>query len=342
MHLRDIDAALHIQAVYRSNKARQTCSGKRCCINPLLDYPNLCFDGYGSQPFFHQINLNYPNLQLIHENPYIFVVRDFLCDELCDILVANYATSMPHPSATYPEQSSHRTSTTVYPADTDHTVSVLRAACAELAKVDLTQLEPAKLTCYAKGQFFRRHIDANFALEKSAWLQRMAAHVGSGGDPSEMTRAAEPCHWPARICTILIYLNDASEGGCTTFTFKDIAGESTVERDCKFSQVLSLISRLMGLDQQPPSYRSSSHPNPKPLRIVPKKGMAVVHFPATGPWCMCLPDTSSVHEAETAVTPKFIAQQFIWPSKFEPEKSTVPEVRRLWREILLTRDQVMV
>ena len=57
------------------------------CAAWAPDYPNLATAAYAACPLFHKINLAYPKLQLIHERPYIFLVRDFLAPHECDALV---------------------------------------------------------------------------------------------------------------------------------------------------------------------------------------------------------------------------------------------------------------
>ena len=42
---------------------------------PNLSYPNLDFSRYRAQRLFHPIDLAHPGLQLVHEEPYIFVCR---------------------------------------------------------------------------------------------------------------------------------------------------------------------------------------------------------------------------------------------------------------------------
>ena len=52
---------------------------------------------------------------------------------------------------------------------------------------------------------------------------------------------------------------------------------------------------------------------------MPRRGMAVVHFPCSAAQgCGFMPlvvDPNAEHEAEEAIDPKFICQQFVWSSR---------------------------
>ena len=55
-------------------------------------YPDLPFDNYLANPFFQKINTDYPGLQLIHEDPFVFVVNNFLTDDECDRFIQKAMT----------------------------------------------------------------------------------------------------------------------------------------------------------------------------------------------------------------------------------------------------------
>ena len=48
------------------------------------------------------------------------------------------------------------------------------------------------------------------------------------------------------------------------------------------------------------------------VRVRPRKGMAVIHFPSTTLATGGLTDPNAAHESEPAVDTKYIAQTFIW------------------------------
>lgn len=64
---------------------------------------------YRAQRAFHHLDLSYPGLDLVHEEPYIFVVHDFLSSSECTQLVALAGECQQQASATAPEQEARRT-----------------------------------------------------------------------------------------------------------------------------------------------------------------------------------------------------------------------------------------
>ena len=57
------------------------------CPNPIPNIPNIAFAGYREKPWFHQINLAFPGVQLVHERPYVFVVDAFINEADCALLI---------------------------------------------------------------------------------------------------------------------------------------------------------------------------------------------------------------------------------------------------------------
>ena len=51
---------------------------------------------------FCRIKTDYPGVQLVHEKPYIFIVKSFLSDDECDQLLAKAGAKMPLPGADEP------------------------------------------------------------------------------------------------------------------------------------------------------------------------------------------------------------------------------------------------
>ena len=68
---------------------------RRARLRPGLAsmYPDLPFDTFSHQNLFHHINLSTSRLQLVHKEPYVFVVRNFLSALECDQLLAKAQTS---------------------------------------------------------------------------------------------------------------------------------------------------------------------------------------------------------------------------------------------------------
>jgi len=51
-------------------------------------HPNLPVAGYLAQEKFHHINVDFPGVQLIHEDPFIFLIHDFVSADECSALIA--------------------------------------------------------------------------------------------------------------------------------------------------------------------------------------------------------------------------------------------------------------
>ena len=95
--------------------AREVGGGTNHC------FPSLPFDRYLSQHVFHHIDVDFPGVQLIHEDPFIFIINDFLSPEECDKLGNMLCSSsqLLRASATAPGQEARRTSTSMFPAPDD-------------------------------------------------------------------------------------------------------------------------------------------------------------------------------------------------------------------------------
>jgi len=276
-------------------------------IQPAPEYPDLPLDGYKAQLYFHQINTRYPGLQLIQDSPHVFLAQNFFTPEECQHVRDLFTLSSEKgSSATFEAQTETRTSTSViYGIGSEPPLlKKLRERIAVLARVGTDQLQATKISCYEKGQFFGRHSDAA-VLQKEQWLARLWA-----GDENaeQLTAAGEyDCFVPDRFCTVWIYLNDVEEGGHTTF-------HSSEERDDLYTRTLPLMGTVLGKDAPDVPCTRSKQAN---LRLKPKAGTAVIHFPTTNKEYMCVKDGLAIHEGEKAVDPKYILQQFIWSEPLE-------------------------
>ena len=127
--------------------------------------PSLPFDRYLSQQRFHHIDTAFPGLQLVNEEPYIFLIRDFASAAECAALVARMrggaAAARPsdgdalRTSSTSTSDGDARTSTSLFPREDD--IGWLRARMARAAAVATRQLEPTKLSRYGRGGRFSKH-----------------------------------------------------------------------------------------------------------------------------------------------------------------------------------------
>lgn len=287
------------------------------CAAESDDLPSFDLGNYLRQNIYHRINVDFPGLQLVHEEPYIFLVNNFASVEECRLLTSLHESSNAQPSATGPGQEALRTSTSVFPAETS--IRWLRERIAALTNVQLGQLEPTKISMYAKGQYFKKHTDASFLNEKLFAYSARLAEVDEDG-------VQAPCSWPSRFCTCFIYLNDCASGGRTRFGWLD--GAETMPGAGIFEQCINALRSSHQSDGRPATNAATR----KELSIPPRTGLAVVHFPTTDlQMGGCVPDPRTMHESETAVDPKCIIQQFIWPCEIDAYAPDLHEdVRREW------------
>jgi len=124
--------------------------------------PSLPFDRYLGQQRFHHIDTAFPGLQLVNEEPYIFLIRDFASADECAALIARMragaAAARPSDGAALRTSTSDggaRTSTSLFPREED--IGWLRARIARATAVAPRQLEPTKLSRYGKGGRFSKH-----------------------------------------------------------------------------------------------------------------------------------------------------------------------------------------
>jgi len=281
-------------------------------IQPLTEYADLPLDAYKEQPFFHQINSKFPGLQLISQEPYIFICQDFVSADECQKLINLFSFSVAKgKSATSEPQTERRTSTTVIlNGDAEKEVAWLREKVAALVSVDTDQLQVTKTTRYEQGEFFRRHGDGVFGSEKKDWADRLLA----GETAEQLSGPGEAAFLPNRFITVFLYLNDVVKGGRTTWKHN---------KNDLYDKVLPQMGKVLG--KHIPESLSVRPQKTMELSVAPRRGMAVIHFPSTVKEYMCHPDPLAHHESEDAVDPKYILQQFIWSSRRE---EILEEVKR--------------
>ena len=156
------------------------CSGLRCAgANPRYsariscqprssaDFPSLPLDGYLNNPDFHAIDTTFPGLQLVSDEPYIFIVPNFLNkDEAAELVEKmEQSTSQESPSSEKLLKLGDRTSSSVIPRNDE--VPGIRSRIARLANVSPKQMQPLKITRYDEGGVFKRHTDCTVALDAS-------------------------------------------------------------------------------------------------------------------------------------------------------------------------------
>jgi hypothetical protein len=138
--------------------------------------------------------------------------------------------------------------------------------------------------------------------------------------------AAQPRRFPNRFCTVFVYLNDAAQGGCTRWGWLEEAPAFYGEAAAAAPAVGTSASHTCGPTEGGATARAAR--GGAELRVRPRRGLAVVHFPCTRLELGGRADPNAAHESEVAVDTKCICQQFIWSAR--PEEDEVDESVRLY------------
>jgi hypothetical protein len=294
-------------------------------------YPDLAFDKYLANPYFHKINTNYPGLQLIHEEPFVFIINDLLTENECSRLRQKATNGTP----LRPQiggGSVVRTSLGV--VCTNEEVPSIRTKMMDLIQVpDSRQLQPLKVSKYQEGQTFSKHTDAwptDGAPIHKGWVEEPDFF----GDALRNTDGCYPAKYQPNHNTILttfVYLNTVEGSGYTCFPniglHKGKHGKSFYTDPAPMDSHCRPNGQAWDWD-----YRDA----PEPLRMEPQLGMAVLHFCSTVPDHGGLCDGNVFHIAErpAAGKEKFVSQQFVssCPEWTLPEDS-LPYGRVTWDTI---------
>lgn len=154
---------------------------------------------YKPEHGYHQINVHYPGVQLIHKQPNVFIVNHFLSADICRRLLDKAGPKMKKSMAQLRSgqrmESAVRTSQHLWLWHAEVPSIVRRME----AMLDIPKEHCAcfKLLRYSKGEFFKRHKDA---------FSGVSTDKPSGFIDSN------------RILTLLVYLNDVRAGGDTVLT----------------------------------------------------------------------------------------------------------------------------
>ena len=166
----------------------------------------------------HAINLSFPGLEVLNQDPPVYQIEDLLSREECEWLMTRSLPLLERApvvkladtagagasNAADPTAGQARESSGAVESRTSSTCFLSRESCAELLTrvCDLTNKTPdccelVQVGQYLPGQFYRSHydsVDPHTPLGKE--------FITNGGQ---------------RIITVLMYLNDVGEGGGTFF-----------------------------------------------------------------------------------------------------------------------------
>jgi len=157
--------------------------------------------GYTYMP----INMDYPGLKCIHQQPPIFVVDNFLTNDECDALVATAGPllqrSKTH-AAAGSEATKGRTSLTCHLAKKVFPCPLMLQKIQTLTNKPYGHMELPQVARYASSQRYVEHYD--------------------GVDPHTDAGRAFCASGGQRVATVLMYINDVAEGGATRFKRLDL------------------------------------------------------------------------------------------------------------------------
>lgn len=139
---------------------------------------------------------------ILNDRPLIKVIDDFLTKEVCQDII-NESTPLLEPSKISGGESGYRTSKSTWLSHThSHATLSLLEAVTKLANVGLEYCEPISIIKYESGEEYKKHVDFNTLSNN------------------------------IRVATVIIYLNDVSSGGLTSFpnlnySVKPVCGRAT-------------------------------------------------------------------------------------------------------------------
>lgn len=211
------------------------------------------------------LSLDTPGLRVLHLDPLVLSVDNFFSAEECDAYLElnsdSTATYELTQSATFSMATSNARTSTTWFVSYQRATALLAKAMALLGK-PLAHFEEPQLVRYRPGEQFKWHYDAV-----------PATMLHNGGQ---------------RLATVLVYLNDVAEGGCTTF--RDLRGGGT--------------------DADGKSLR---------LAVTPKKGRSLIFFPSTSDG---VADERTLHAGQPAKQEKWVAQLWLHEGPYKPSVPT--------------------
>jgi hypothetical protein len=281
-------------------------------------YPSYSFEKYLENPFFHRINTSYPGLQLIHQEPYIFIINNFLTPQECARLRAK--ADADDGMLLRPQiggGSVSRTSTGV--VCTREEVPTIQQKMMHLTAIhNVQQLQYLKVSKYEPGQTFSKHTDA-WPTEGAPISRGWINAADFFGDERRRTVGCIPALEQPNHNTLLtcfVYLNTIHDenggggGGCTVFPN---IGIHTGQNNVNFYTQPSPMDSRRRQDGSAWDWEYRANKSELPVRVGPQEGMAVLHLCSLLPEHGGVTDGNVLHVAEPPAlgNVKYIAQQFI-------------------------------
>jgi len=276
----------------------------------MTDFPSIPLSEYeeeiDSHKTFLRINTSAEfsaRIQVIERAPWLMLIHDFLSEAECLRLIQQATPSLLPSEKGRSSSRLRRTS-----MDTRLSDAPIQSRCAHLLNLPLENLEELKVIRYQKGQC-------------------VDAHWDRGG----------------RAAALFMYLNDVEHGGETCFTFKGVYKfywrlqekcEVRVRGAWHVGRVINEIADQNGgyvveygknqkvhINRNSVTFQMREYPAPPPeeqIKIRPKRGLGVLHFPCYDPDSAAIsdtilqhgPDPRTGHLSLPAVDEKFIAVQW--------------------------------
>lgn len=196
----------------------------------------------GLQEAVPELNLSFPGLKVVHLDPPVLTIDNFLSDAECEELVALQfadASSVKQEASRtegdLPEELGEWRSSTTWRMAFQRVPNLIAKGAALLGVDNIGRFEDPQLVRYRPGEFFNQHWDA------------FGPRPANGG---------------YRRATLLIYLNDVKARGRTAFEFLRAGG--------------------IGLDGKPSPFGENIIGGPLPVQVSPKKGRAMLFFNTRG------------------------------------------------------------
>jgi len=287
-----------------------------------MEFPSYGHEAYladVARGLFPEIDLSHPGLQLVHERPYIFLIHDFLSPTECDDLIAKASAGLQRQTFDNRGTSNGKRTSEGVICENEEIPGFQRKVL-RLTRVAAPQLQHLKISRYREGEEFTLHSDA--------MVPSTEAFKNTADLFADITQRAQgnwnTCNVPGenRFMTVFVYLNTCARGGCTSFP--RMGAHYGLDGAC-FYAAPGPFNSMHAADGSSYTEESEQLVCEAPLRIAPRRGLAVLHFPSLTPQHGGTVDANAMHCSEPAIDEKFICQQFIYSSsKWQTPKSNQP------------------
>ena len=260
-------------------------------------YPNL-IQQYLQEPNYYHLNLSYPNLELIHTQPNIFIVKNFLTSQECNQLVKKAQNKLVPSEISGSGYGKYRTSSQI--PCTQREAPTVIDKITKLLQCKANTLEKLNIIHYKQGAYYKPHCDEDDGPDTMNGFQNSM-----------------------RLVSVIMYLNDVPKGGATNFlnTHQNIDEESSddaAENDGGDGENKEVKENKEG--------EENDDENENKIAILPEKGMVVIHFPGTTEYEM---DDRTLHEGAEAIDEKWIAVTWMWLSERVVDGYLEQDIERL-------------